>query len=441
MMRIGKRMNSVYAQALYYKKQEFLDNIKFYFKQTTHVSDCHDFDSIEDLVRPRLRIAIVTETWSPEINGVALSLLQLCKGLQKQGHKILLIRPEQKNQCKEFEPNKECLVKAQSIPKYTDMQFGLPQYLKVSQAISNFSPNVVHIVTEGPLGFAALQAAKSNGIPVSSGFHSSFHELSRFFDLAFLLKPIQKYLRWFHNSTQLTCVPSLDTEKALRQFGITCPLVVVGGGVDVERFSPQYRSESLRQKWGVNKNTRVMLYVGRLSPEKEIGVLLEAYAAIQKQNDRCVEKSRDVKLVIVGDGPDKSDLEKMPSADRVIFTGSLSGIQLAEAYASADVFVFASQVETFGNVVLEAMASGLPVVAYDNACSHLHIKHQVSGWLSPLGEKQHFIQQVLNLPDNQTLHRMGEVAVQDVKNIGWKYPVQQLEQALYSVVQETYMVT
>lgn len=440
MKRIGKRMTNMYAQALYYKKQEFLDNFKFYFKHTKSFSRHHDFDAIQNLVRPRLRIAIVTETWAPEINGVALSLLQLCKGLQKRGHKILLIRPEQKNKCSDFQPNKECLVKAQSIPKYTDMQFGLPQYLKVSQAISSFSPNIVHIVTEGPLGFAALQAAKSHGVPVSSGFHSSFHELSRFFDLAFLLKPIQKYLRWFHNSTQLTCVPSKETEKSLRQFGITCPLLVVSGGVDVDRFSPKYRSERLRQQWGVNAKTTVMLYVGRLSPEKEIDVLLDAYAAIKKQH-RCVDQHQNIQLVIVGDGPSRKDLQQLPNASGVIFTGSLSGSKLAEAYASADVFVFASQVETFGNVVLEAMASGLPVVAYDHACAHLHIKHNVSGWLSPLGEKEQFIQRILALPDNQTLHHMGKIAAKDVKNIGWKHPVQQLEQALYSVVKKNYVMT
>lgn len=427
-------MISPHVEALGYKQHDCPENFKFHFKQKKDYLGNQYLDLLQDLVRPRLKIAIVTETWVPEINGVALSLLQLCKGLQKLGHKILLIRPEQKNKCSEFKPNKECLIKAQTIPKYPDMQFGWPQYLKVSQAISDFSPNVVHIVTEGPLGFTALHAARSKHIPVSSGFHSPFQEFSRFFDLAFLVKPIQKYLRWFHNNTQLTCVPSVDTERALRQFGVTCPLVVVGRGIDTQKFSPQYRSEYLRKLWGADTDTTVMLYVGRVSPEKEIGVLIDTFALQNKDQKK-------VKLVIVGDGPDRVYLEKKQGADQVIFMGSLNGKALSEAYASADVFVFASQVETFGNVVLEAMASGLPIIAYDYACAQLHVKQQVSGWLSPLGQVEQFIQTILALPNNMTLHRMGQRAMQDVQDIGWKHPVQQLEQAFYQVAQETYMVT
>ncbi|OTG84759.1 glycosyltransferase family 4 protein [Acinetobacter sp. ANC 4648] len=427
-------MTNLYAEALLDQQQNCPDNFKFYFKQNKEfVSESNDL--LHDLMRPRLKITIVTETWPPEINGVALSLLQFCKGLQQQGHKILLIRPEQKHQFNDFKPNKECLVKAQSIPKYSDMQFGWPQYLKISQVISDFSPNVIHIVTEGPLGFTALHVAKTKNIPVSSAFHSPFQELSRFFDLAFLVKPIQKYLCWFHNNTQLTCVPSQDTKQALINFGVTCPLVVVGQGIDIEKFSAKYRSKALRQQWEACEDTTVMLYVGRLSPEKEINVLIDAYYAIKKHHPKKI------KLVIVGSGPDQLRLLQMQNSDELIFTGSLSGIPLAEAYASADVFVFASQVETFGNVVLEAMASGLPVIAYNYACAQLHVKHQVSGWLSPLGRTDQFIQYMLQLPNNKILHQMGRKAQADVQNLGWKHPIQQFEQALYQLTQETTFVT
>jgi hypothetical protein len=122
------------------------------------------------------------------------------------------------------------LVWAKSIPKYADMQFGMPQYVKVSKAIERFAPDVVHIVTEGPLGLTALYAAQAHQIPVSSGFHSTFHDFSRFFDLALLVKPIESYLRWFHNHTVLTCVPSQTTLNQLQAFGVTCPLVEVGRG-------------------------------------------------------------------------------------------------------------------------------------------------------------------------------------------------------------------
>lgn len=419
-------MQSSYATALL-KQQQLPESFQFFFKQKQQLSNTH---SLHDLVRPRLKIAIVTETWPPEINGVALSLLQLCQGLQKQGHKILLIRPEQKAKCHDFTPEQECLVMSQAIPKYPTLQFGWPQYLKVSKAFEKFVPDVVHIVTEGPLGLTAMQAAKAKAIPVSSGFHSPFQDFSRFFDLAFLVKPIQKYLCWFHNNTHVTCVPSKDTQEALRGFGITCPLVVVGRGVDTTRFSPKHHSENLRKQWDADENTRVMLYVGRLSPEKEVQVLIESYANLQ-----TIQPNK-TKLVIVGDGPDFARLKSLPEAKGVIFTGSLRGQDLAAAYASADVFVFASQVETFGNVVLEAMASGLPVIAYDYACAHQYLTHGVNGWLSPLGQKNHFIQQIYQLPSVQQLREMGVQACHKVQQSGWQLPVQQLEQAFYQVVKE-----
>lgn len=427
-------MTTLYATSLL-KQQDFPESFQFYFKQKKQEHAADHLQDLKDLVRPRLKIAIVTETWPPEINGVALSLLQLCKGLQKQGHKILLIQPEQKHKCHEFSPNRECLVKAQSIPKYPSLQFGWPQFLKVSQALEKFSPDVVHIVTEGPLGLAVLQAANSKKIPVSSGFHSPFQEFSRSFDLAFMVKPIQRYLRWFHNNTQMTCIPSKDTEVILRQLGVSCPLVIVGRGVDIEQFSPDHYSQNLRQQWGVNSDTKVLLYVGRLSPEKEIDVLINAYIAMRRIN------KTNIKLVIVGDGPERSHLEMIAEGQDVIFTGTLTGLKLAQAYASANIFVFASQVETFGNVVLEAMASGLPIIAYNYACAHLHVKQGETGWLSPLGNISGLIQSMYQLPDNGKLKQMGIQARKNVQHVGWQYPVHQFEQALYGVAMEMYMTS
>ena len=419
-------MQRTYATSLL-EQEQFPESFKFYFKRKQLKNKQDELSELRDLVRPRLRIAIVTETWPPEINGVAMSMLQLCQGLQRLGHKILLVRPIQKEVCTEFHPDQECLVLSQPVPKYPSVQFGWPQYLKVSKAFENFAPDVVHIVTEGPLGLTALQAAKSKKIAVSSGFHSAFHDFSRFFDLAFLVKPIQRYLTWFHNSTDVTCVPSQFTEQALRSFGVTCPLVVVGRGVDVEKFSPKHRSQKLRLSWGADTDTRVMLYVGRLSPEKEVDVLIQSYLNIKKQ------QSRKLKMVIVGDGPDRKRLTEIANGSDVIFTGSLTGQLLAQAYASADAFVFASQIETFGNVVLEAMASGLPVVAYNYASPQRYIKQGITGWLSPFGQVAHFMQTIIQLPEQKVLRCMGTQARQDIESVGWQYPVKQFEQALYHV--------
>jgi len=157
--------------------EQFPENFKFYFKAKQSKNHQAAQSELQDLVRPRLRIAIVTETWPLEINGVALSMMQLCQGLQRLGHKILLVRPAQKAVCKDFQPEQECLVVSQAIPKYPSLQFGWPQYLKVSKAFDKFEPDVVHIVTEGPLGLTALQAAKARRVAVSKWFPFT---LSRF---------------------------------------------------------------------------------------------------------------------------------------------------------------------------------------------------------------------------------------------------------------------
>ncbi len=421
--RQGSTMTQPYVKML--KEQDFPERFHFYLKQKQQRKEQR---TLNDLVRPRLKIAIVTETWPPEINGVALSLMRLCKGFQARGHKILLIRPEQQQPCRDFSPNQECLVRAQKIPKYKYLQFGWPQLVKVGQAIEQFRPDVVHIVTEGPLGLAVQQTAKFQKIPVSSGFHSPFHDFSRFFDLVYLVKPIQRYLKWFHNNTALTIVPSADTQQALREFGVTCPLSIVGRGVETDNFHPKHRSESLRQQWGCGSKTKVMLYVGRVSPEKEIKVVLDAYMAM-----RHIQQ-QDVRLVIVGDGPDRERLQSFDLNNEVIFTGSLQGVALYQAYASADVFCFASQVETFGNVVLEAMASGLPIIAYDYACANLHVVQHEMGWLSPLGNVTDLMQHMYQMPAQHQLRKMGMLARAVAERIGWQYPVNQFEQALYQVV-------
>ena len=376
----------------------------------------------------KLKIALVTETWSPEINGVANSLLNLCQGLQKRGHQILLIRPRPKVKCKRFQPDAECWVRAQAIPKYPTLQFGWPQFSKISKSLDQFQPDIVHIVTEGPLGFASLMVAKSKNIPVSSGFHSAFQEFSRYFEFPFLVKPIEKYLTWFHRKTMITCVPSQDTKLALREIGIDGDISVVGRGVDTQLFNSNQKSHQLRAEWNADADTNVLISVGRLSPEKEVGLVIQTYIDMKNKSDQKI------KLVIVGDGPDRDRLEHMAKDHDVIFTGSLVGEQLASAYASADVFIFPSQVETFGNVALEALASGLPIVAYDYACAKKHVIHEQTGWLIPLGDTDLMIDAIHALPQRKVLNQMGALAEKNVSQVGWLKPVSDFEKALLNVV-------
>lgn len=298
----------------------------YYLKKKKQVERTEPIQALHNLIQPRLKIALVAETWLPERNGVTHSLLELCKGLQKLGHQILLIRPEQKTVYTDFQPDQELLIKVQRLPQYQGLQFGCSQYSGVQHAIVNFQPDVIHIVTEGPLGFIAQQIARAHRIAVSSGFHSPFQDFSRFFDLAFLLKPVQHYLKWFHNQSNLTIVPSRAAAQALRNLGVHCPLSIVSRGVDTARFSPLHRSNELRSRWGGSDQTRVLLYVGRLCSEKQVDVIMQAYFSLR---NLC---GQDVRLVIVGDGPDKDRLERLNYDDSVIFTGALGGKNLLEAY-------------------------------------------------------------------------------------------------------------
>ncbi len=377
---------------------------------------------------PSRRIALITETWPPEINGVAHSIYQLASGLKADGHSIILVRPAQISTFNDSLAEQTMLVKGFAIPRYNTLQFGAPSYSRLKEFFKQNKPDVVHIVTEGPLGLAALYAARKLGIPVTSGFHSPFHEFSTYFGLSFLLAPIISYLRYFHNRTDVTCVPSEKTVNQLQEMGID-RLTVVSRGVDIQRFSPTHRSQSLRKSWGAGEQTTVLLYVGRLSPEKNIDLVIAAYRELQ------VEQSfRAVRLVLVGDGPERQRLEKLGSD--VIFAGMRTGDELSQYYASADVFVFASQVETFGNVVPEAMASGLPVLAFNDAAASQLVDSGKSGWLCPLKDEWHFKQLAAGLPKQIELQEMGKRACMRVQQMGWQHAVAQFEQILEQVIQQ-----
>jgi glycosyltransferase involved in cell wall biosynthesis len=380
------------------------------------------------LKMPKRRIALITETWPPEINGVAHSIYQLANGLKANGHSILLVRPAQAITTSDSLAEQTMLVKGFAIPRYSTLQFGAPAYSRLKDFFKYNKPDVVHIVTEGPLGLAALHAARNLGIPVTSGFHSPFHEFSKYFGLSFLLMPIIAYLRYFHNRTSITCVPSEKTVAQLKDLGIG-HLAVVSRGVDIQRFNPENRRQSLRQTWGAGEQTTVLLYVGRLSPEKNIELVIAAYRELQAE-----QSFRAVRLVLVGDGPARRRLEKFGSD--IIFAGMQTGEALSQYFASADVFVFASQVETFGNVVPEAMASGLPVLAFNDAAAGQLVNSGQSGWLCPLKDESQFKQLAADLPKQIELQMMGKRANQRVQQMGWQSAVAAFEQVLEQVIQQ-----
>ena len=335
-------------------------------------------------VQPRrcLRVSIVTETYPPEINGVALTIARWIEGLRRRGHDLRLVRVRQgeRDLAEPADAPETLRLPGFRIPGYPQLQAGWPAARALLAHWQRARPDLVHIVTEGPLGHSALRAARRLGIPASTSFHTHFQNYSRHYDLGWLAAPITAYLRRFHNQGVQTLVPTEEGASQLRALGFL-RLNVLARGVDTALFSPRRRDPGVRQRWGVTPRALAGLYVGRLAAEKNLELLVAAFEAIRRRRP-------DARLILVGDGPMTPRLRARHPG--FVYCGMRQGEDLAAHYASADLFLFPSLTETFGNVVLEAMASGLAMVAFDYAAARAHVKSGRCGLLAPFGDAAAF---------------------------------------------------
>ncbi len=363
--------------------------------------------------RACLKVAVVTETYLPEINGVAKSVCRLVEGLIALGHKVILFRPRQsRKDVAAAEPGfRECLMPSMPIPGYASLRLGMPAALRLYRAWKRERPHVVHVVTEGPLGLAAVLVAKRLGLPVTSGFHTNFDHYSQYYGLSWLSSAVSRYLRWFHNLTAETHVPTRQMQLHLKGTGYHT-VEVVSRGVDCHLFSPARRSELLRRSWGVEASDVVVCHVGRLAAEKNIELVFRAFNAIRVAQPTA-------RLVLVGDGPLRARLERRHRD--VIFAGSRQGVLLAEHYASSDVLLFPSITETFGNVTLEGMASGLPVLAFDYAAALEVMDDGANGVRVPLGDDEAYVAAAVHLAAQpEWREQMGAAARERVRELDWE---------------------
>ncbi|MPZ43679.1 MAG: glycosyltransferase [Betaproteobacteria bacterium] len=373
----------------------------------------------------RLRIAVVTETYPPEINGVAATLGVMVHGMIARGHSVEVIRPSQRSDRSGSTraPHAEVLVRGVPIPGYGSLRMGLPATRLLKKRWRTLRPDVVQVATEGPLGWSATRAARQVGVPVASEFHTNFHAYSKHYGAGWLHGVIARYLRNLHNAAALTMVPTRELAESLSQRGFE-RVTVVGRGIDTALFDPRRRSASLREAWGVTDDAPVVLHVGRLAPEKNLDLLFAAFDAMRARCPRA-------RLVVVGDGPERSRLaQRYPGH---YFAGMRRGEALATHYASADIFLYPSLTETFGNVTLEAMASGLAVVAFDYAAARQHIVHDVSGLLSPFGDAAAFVRHAATLADSwESISRLRQAARMVAQSADWKRVFDALEDALFA---------
>lgn len=376
-----------------------------------------------------LSIAVVTETYPPDINGVAHTLSKIVQGLQARGHVIWLVRPRQPGTdvAMAHAGYQELLVRGLPIPFYRQLRLGLPAKRELLRLWTRQRPDVVHIATEGPLGWSALQVARKLKLPISTDFRTNFHAYSQHYGIGWLRGAILAYMKKFHNSAHATMVPTAQLEGELAASGFK-RLSVVPRGIDIGLFSPTKRLPELRQSWGAAEQDRVMIYVGRLAVEKNLGTVIACYRAMKLQHP-------DLKLVLVGDGPMRAELQqKHPD---IVFAGFRVGQDLAQHYASADMFMFASKTETFGNVTIEAMASGLAVVAFRHAAAGELIMSGVNGMLAEPSDDPGFSMaaQIL-LSDRNRMRAIGEQGCRTAHALGWPKVVEMTESIFQKILLE-----
>jgi glycosyltransferase involved in cell wall biosynthesis len=369
------------------------------------------------------RLLLVTETFPPEVNGVARTLGRWVEAFRARGHAVHVLRPRQRG-----ERGGEGLVHGMPLPFYPQLRVGVAGPPKVAEKLRRLSPDLVHIATEGPLGLSALAAARWRGVPVASSFHTNFDHYAEHYGFLGADRVGLGYLRWFHNRTRVTLVPSQATRQRLLESGFE-RVEIWSRGVDANVFSPRHRDEGLRHSLGLGPDDPLLVYVGRLAPEKNIPALLQAFSRLRSA---LPAGRRDkLRLALVGHGPLGDTLAR--SMPGVVLAGVQRGAALSRWYASGDVFAFPSLSETFGNVVLEAQASGLPTVGFDCQGVNEQVIPEVNGLLVPAGGD--LVPPLLRLCEEVPLRRrFGEAARRRAEGLDWKPIFDELEQRYRDII-------
>ncbi len=380
-----------------------------------------------------MRIAIITENFLPKLDGVTRTLARLLEYLQENQHQALLLGPE--SGMEHYAGAEIVGTAGVPLPFYPELKFNFFRPLFMRR-LNDFHPDIIHLVDPIFLGTIGLGAAKFLKKPVVSSFHTNIPAYCGYFGFPQLTKPMWSYYRALHSQCALTFCPSPSMASLLQKYGFQ-NLRIWSRGVDTGLFRPQCRSQQLRDAWLAGRDRpeqiTVLLYVGRVSWEKNLRLLTQAYKKMD--HEHC-------HLVIVGDGPALKEIQHEVAGLPVTFTGYLKGEELARAYASADIFAFPSTSETFGQVVLEAMASGLPVAGvYSEGVCDL-VQHERTGLLldtdmldedaQSRGYLEHLQRLVQYAPER---HAMGQAALKEASLRSWSKAMDSLLSGYHEVVE------
>jgi phosphatidylinositol alpha 1,6-mannosyltransferase len=354
-----------------------------------------------------VRIAFFAGTMRPDHDGVTRVLYRYCRGLEQRGHEVACFSPITPRA--EEAPAPTYPVPSFAFPFYTDYRVSLPSYRPFLRPLRRFRPDVLHIHTPCPLGFAAVTCGARLGIPTLATYHTHFESYAKFYPIPFITRPGWAYLRWVYGHCRRLLVPSAPILEVLRRRGLT-NLHHLPHGVDADRFHPRFRSTSWRAANGLEGRVGV-LYAGRLVWEKDLETLAGAYSLLSGREDLV--------FALAGEGPKRDVLAaRMPNAR---FLGHRTGSALSTVFASADLFVLPSTTETFGNVTLEAMASGIPAICVNEGGAPTNVRDGVTGLIAEPRDPASLARAIERLAGDAGLReRMGWEALRYARRQSWE---------------------
>jgi len=352
-----------------------------------------------------MRVAIVTETFLPQVNGVVRMLMEYLAYLEAHGHDAIVFAPGDEDQtCHSFDV---LSVRGAAFPLYPELTLA-PYSRRMHGALREWRPDVIHLAGPFVLGGQGLAVARALGVPVAAHYQTDLVRYAEHFGLGALTGLAWRRLLNIHNGCDVTFAPAPAVARELRARGMR-RVHICGRGVDATTFHPAHRDALARQRLNGGGGAPLLLYVGRLSPEKNLTALAAVARALPAYP-----------LVIVGDGPARADLTADLAGLNVHVTGALHGEALVKAYASADLFLFPSQTETFGQVVREAMASGLPTVAVRAGGVQDLVMDGQTGRLCPPDDIPAFVDATRALAADPALrYAMGAAARREAERHSW----------------------
>lgn len=375
------------------------------------------FDLGGDSASLPLRLALFTGNYNHIADGVSLTLNRLVAFLEENGVEVLVFGPTVEDPPMDHAGT---LVPLPSVPAPGRSEYRLTTRFPkdVRERLEAFNPTLIHLATPDVGGYRALRWAKARRVPVVASYHTHFSSYLKYYGISALEGLFWQYARWFYAQCAHVYVPSRSMAAVLRSHEISEGLRLWERGVDTERFHPRFRDPAWRRSLGVGDDEVLVTFVGRLVWEKGLHVFADVADGLRAQG-------LPARTLVVGDGPARADLEaRLP---QTIFAGHLGGPALARAYASSDVFLFPSDTETFGNVTLEAMASGLPTVCADATGSSELVQHGTTGYLAPPGHAPSFLDATARLVRNADLRaRMGARALDCAERCGWDAVLERL---------------